>query len=56
LGLVVLGLAFAGARPKRWLRAAPVASITLGLVGLAFLVCGLYLPIFDLAGKIRSGD
>jgi hypothetical protein len=56
LGLVVLGLAVAGARPKRWLPAAHVASITLGLVGLACLVCGLYLPIFDLAGKIRSGD
>lgn len=56
LGLVVLGLAFAGAQPERGRRAATVAAIALGLAALAGLLWGVYLPIFELAGKIKSWD
>ncbi len=56
LGLAVLGLAVAGTRPERRLRAATTVSIVLGLAALVCLLGGLYLPIFNLAGKVRVGD
>lgn len=54
--VVALVIGLRGSAPLKRRRLAVVTAFCLGVIGLGVCLAGVYEPIFDVAGKVRSPD